>query len=96
MASALLLHCAMLLKKRKREEDLRSRFDIDNLPPLLVEALSNLVTTDFSYEEETRIYNEQQFALATNYIPAVPPGNLAHQDISCITSKESFLYIRRI
>ena len=72
-----------VVKERKREEDLRSRFDIDNLPPLLVEALSNLVTTDFSYEEETRIYNEQQFALATNYIPAVPPGNLAHQDISC-------------
>ena len=60
MASQLLLASALLLKKRKREEELRSNFDIDNLPPLLVEALSKLASSDFAYEEQTRLYNEEQ------------------------------------
>ena len=64
-------------------------YDVENLPPMLVEALRRNLDEGL-YAEANRSYNEAQQKELDDYIPAVPPGTLGHFDIHIITSKGAF------
>jgi hypothetical protein len=90
MADVLLCLYASSLKKRKIEEDLRSQYDIDNLPRRLVEALTTVVENAGEYERITQEYNDEQLERAAKLILPVRPTKLGHSDISCITDVSTF------
>lgn len=89
MATSLILATAILNRKRKREDVLR-RYGIDSLPQILVDALSKTVDVNGEYVQTTMRYNIEQIEFASQYIPAIPPNELGHCDIDCITSKSAF------
>jgi len=73
-----MLAAAASLKRKRREEEFFMRYDVENLPSLLVEALRRNVDED-AYVEATRNYSraaEEEEAAAATYIPAIPPGVL--------------------
>jgi hypothetical protein len=88
-ASALLLAAALACKTRS-EEQILVDYDIENLPQLLVESLTNLVHEDYLYENTNTAYNEERYNFASRYVAPVPPMQLGHFDISCITSESAF------
>ena len=88
-ACALLVSAALLYKQSQLEEIVRSNYDIENLPQLLVESLTNPVDENI-YRELTQGYNRERLRAAEAYLLEVPRGSLGHCDINCITSKTAF------
>ena len=88
-ASAVLLAAALQLKVNK-EEELRKKYDITQIPQLLVEELHSRLEDEALYSGLTDNYNEQQYKKASSYVKAIPPNCLGHSELSCITSARAF------
>ena len=81
---------AALIIKKKLQNDRLARFDLEHLPQLLVESLSRQVENEGEYQSVTNGYNTQRIIEASRYVPPIPPGQLGHFDITCITSSRAF------